>query len=343
MASVCSGCECNYFEFIQKFYKNNEAAIAYLRDHGVLPLEVICPLCKTPCYYRAQRHDWYCGVTRKIHHRKKRCHYVVSDYKGSFLSGAKMEPYKIICFVNHWLNKRGHYKTVLQCLGLSRKTGAAWQKSFAEVTEHWLDNQEPIGGPGVVVDIDETLFGKMKHEKGKSQSQIWVFGGIERDSKNYFISPLEEPLTENLMSLIQKYILPGTVIVSNRWNAYSSISDHDYVHQVINHSGDFVDKENAKAHTQSVELLFHDVKEWTLKPGSRPHFYKQYLAQLLFQQQHTHSNINHYFFREAARMYPPDFEAEEPSSVSVAEESSDNESQESDVSDEDEGSPSTSE
>nr|XP_027222453.1 uncharacterized protein LOC113814571 isoform X1 [Penaeus vannamei] len=338
MASVCSGCECNYFEFIQKFYKNNEAAIAYLRDHGVLPLEVICPRCKSTCHYREDRHTWYCGAWTKIPKTKRRrqCYYSASDFKGSFISGARIEPYKIVCFVNHWLSKQWDNEIVKQCLGLSNVTRITWQTNCAEVTEHWLDNQEPIGGPGVVVDIDETLFGKMKHEEGKSQSQIWVFGGIERDSKNYFISPLEEPLTENLMSLILKYILPGTVIVSNRWNAYSAISDHDYVHQVINHSGDFVDKENAKAHTQSVELLFHDVKEWTMKPGSRPHFYKHYLARLLFQQQHTHSSINHYFFREAARMYPPDFETEEPSptsDVDVKEESNDHESQESEVSD----------
>ncbi|XP_027222622.2 uncharacterized protein [Penaeus vannamei] len=330
MARVCSGCECNYFEFIQKFYKNNEAAIAYLRDHGALPLEVICPNCKNICRYRAETHSWYCGATRKIHHRKKLCHYKVSDYKGSLLSGVKMEPYKVICFANHWLSKQWDYETLKQCLGLSEATGSVWQRYFAEVTEHWVDNQEPIGGPGVVVDIDETLFGKMKHEEGKSQSQIWVFGGIERDSKNYFIAPLEEPLTENLMSLILKYILPGTVIVSNRWNAYSPISDHDYVHQVINHSGDVTDKENAKAHTQSVELLFRDVQEWTVKPGNRPQFYKQYLARLLFQQQHTHSNINHYFFREVARMYPPDFETED---ADVKEESNDHENQESEVSD----------
>ncbi|XP_063613495.1 uncharacterized protein LOC134786772 [Penaeus indicus] len=338
MSEVCLGCECNYFEFIQKFYKDNEASIAYLRDHGVLPLGVSCPRCNKPCHYRAERHTWYCGAYRKIAKtkRRKQCYFSVSDFKGSFLSGAKIEPYKVICFANHWLSKQWDYQTVRECLGISVATGAAWQKYCSEVTEHWLDNQEPIGGPDIVVDIDETLFGKLKYEKGKSLSQIWVFGGIERDSKNYFIFPLEEPLSQNLMSLIQKFILPGSVIVSNRWNAYSSINNYDYIHQVINHSGDSTDEENAQAHTQSTELLWRDIKEWTPGPGNRLQFYKQYLSRLLFLQHHTFSNINHYFFREVARMYPPGLETEETSSDScndVQKEPNDHEDKESEVSD----------
>lgn len=337
MAKVCPGCECNYFEFIQKFYRDNEASIAYLRDHGVLPLEVICPRCKTPCHYRAERHTWYCGKYKKIAKtkRRKQCPYSASDFNGSFLSGARIEPYKVMCFANHWLSKQWDYQTVSQCLGISLATGTAWQKYCSEVTEHWLDNQEPIGGPGIVVDIDETLFGKMKYEKGKSLSQIWVFGGVERGSKNYFIVPLEEPVSQNLMSLIQKYILPGTVIVSNRWNAYNSIKDYDYVHQVINHSGDSIDEENAEAHTKNVELLWRDIKEWTPGPGNRLQFYKQYLARLLFVQQHTFSTVNHYFFREVARMYPPDFENEETPSNSCndVQKEHDHENKESEVSD----------
>ncbi|XP_047488392.1 uncharacterized protein LOC125038837 [Penaeus chinensis] len=341
MSKVCLGCECNYFEFIQKFYRDNEASIAYLRDHGVLPLEVNCPRCKKPCHYRAERHTWYCGAYTKIPKtkRRKQCCYSASDFNGSFLSGARIEPYKVMCFVNHFLSRHWDYQTVSQCLGISTGTRSTWQKYCSEVTEHWLDNQEPIGGPDIVVDIDETLFGKMKYEKGKSLSQIWVFGGIERDSKNYFIVPLEEPLSQNLMSLIQKYIRPGSVIVSNRWNAYSSINDYDYVHQVINHSGDSTDEENAEAHTQSIELLWHDIKEFTLAPGNRPQFYKQYLARLLFVQQHTFSNVNHYFFREVARMYPPDFETDETeetpsnSCSDVMKEPDDHENKESEVSD----------
>lgn len=49
-----------------------------------------------------------------------------------------------------------------------------------------LDNQETIGGPGVKVEIDDTLFVRTKDKGGK----VWIFGGIERNSKKCFIVPI---------------------------------------------------------------------------------------------------------------------------------------------------------
>jgi len=41
---------------------------------------------------------------------------------------------------------------------------------------------ERIGGPGNVVEIDESKFGKRKFNKGRHVDGVWVFGGIECDS-----------------------------------------------------------------------------------------------------------------------------------------------------------------
>ena len=39
-----------------------------------------------------------------------------------------------------------------------------------------------IGGPGSIVEIDESLFTKIKHNRGRQMKikRLWVFGGIER-------------------------------------------------------------------------------------------------------------------------------------------------------------------
>ncbi|XP_027218228.1 uncharacterized protein [Penaeus vannamei] len=281
MDTQCAACENNYFDFLAKYHRNNEASLQYLRDHGVLPVDVQCPHCKTPCHYRKDRHQWVCGAWTKIAKtkRRKQCNFTVSDYKGTFLSGTRLEPFQILSFVNHWLSKHWDHQTVIGCLHIAERTSVDWRSFCSEVTEQWLDNQEPIGGPGIVVEVDETLFGKRKYEIGRLLSQIWVFGGIERVSKKLFLVPLVELLSrkrdaETLIPLINKYILPGSVIVSDGWSAYRTISKHGYEHQVINHTEHFVNPENPEIHTQNIERLWRDVKEWSKRPGNRQEFYK---------------------------------------------------------------------
>ena len=48
------------------------------------------------------------------------------------------------------------------------------------------EDSEQIGGPGEFVDIDESKFGKMRYHRGRRVEGVWVFGGIERESKRCF-------------------------------------------------------------------------------------------------------------------------------------------------------------
>ena len=66
----CDNCNFTYYEFIVKFFNNNEESVKFLRSHGILPKEVICPNCNEPCVYREDRQRWRCRKTYlnpKIH------------------------------------------------------------------------------------------------------------------------------------------------------------------------------------------------------------------------------------------------------------------------------------
>ena len=61
-----------------------------------------------------------------------------------------------------------------------------WIYSYArEVCDSILQNHENniIGGPGAIVEIDESKFGKRKYHKRRRVDRVWVFGDIELDSK----------------------------------------------------------------------------------------------------------------------------------------------------------------
>ena len=72
---------------------------------------------------------------------------------------------------------------------------------------------------------------------------------------------------QNLESIIQKYILPGSIIYSDEWAAYNSLSELGYGHKVIEHKTNFVHPEDPDSNTQNIERLWRDFKEWVKRPG----------------------------------------------------------------------------
>ena len=80
-----------------------------------------------------------------------------------------------------------------------------------------------LGGPGVVCQIDESLFcHKQKNHVGRvSENQIWVFGIADtsfRPAKVY-IEIVPDRSAATLIPIIHRVIRPGTIIHSDQWGA----------------------------------------------------------------------------------------------------------------------------
>ncbi|MPC90820.1 hypothetical protein E2C01_085822 [Portunus trituberculatus] len=60
--------------------------------------------------------------------------------------------------------------------------------------------------------------------------------------------------------------------------AYSKLCDEGYTHDMINHKQHFVDSSNPNIHTQNIEGLWLDLKQWAKRPGLRSEYFKQYFA-----------------------------------------------------------------
>ena len=73
-------------------------------------------------------------------------------------------------------------------------------------------DSEVIGGPGKIVEIDESKFGKRKYNRGKRVDGVWVFGGIEQGSNRMFMTAVEDRSTATLLPIIKKFIKPGITI-----------------------------------------------------------------------------------------------------------------------------------
>jgi hypothetical protein len=80
--------------------------------------------------------------------------------------------------LDHW-----DHQTVIEELQISKKTSIDWMSFCFKVLMAWNGNQEPIRGQGVEVEINETLMARRKYNRGRISRQVWVFGGMERESK----------------------------------------------------------------------------------------------------------------------------------------------------------------
>lgn len=312
--SACEGCSVNYFSAFRIFFEDPEKSLAFLREHGVLPSAVQCPNCNRECTYREEQRLWRCTGSSRVPKKKKRryCDFSISDSKGTFFQGVNLPLWKVVVFVNHWLSPHWDHHTVIHCLGISSKISVDWRSFCSEVTEFWFQHQEAIGGPDTVVEIDETLIVRRKYGRGRVLCQVWLFGGIERGTKRRFVVPLIGPLGEagrrdkrTLLPLIEQYIRRGTVIISDQWRAYNTLSQLGYTHFTINHSQNFVDPVHGEIHTQNIERLWRDVKESVKRPGIRSKFLYQYLARYLFLKDQDEDALLHQFFVQAAKLYPP--------------------------------------
>lgn len=312
MASSCAGCSYTEYQLVRKVYKDDKQSLDFFRSHNVLPSQVTCEKCGRECIYREDREQWRCTGSHVIPKTKKRrlCNFAVSDYKGTFLERTHLKPWQVLCFINLWVRKYFSHSQIRANIEISRQTAVDWRSFCSEVTEFWFSNQQPIGGIDKVVEIDETLIVKRKYERGRLLAQTWLFGAIERQSKHCVVVPLVEPGSvkrdaATLVPLIKKYILPGSVIVSDSWRAYCNLSKENYTHKVINHSENFVDPSDSEVHTQNIERLWRDIKEWIKRPGIRSTFLQQYISRYLFLRSTEEGREVHRFLKEAARLYPP--------------------------------------
>ena len=137
-----------------------------------------------------------------------------------------------------------------------------WCNFMWEECEKWLeDNSDEVGGMDdngdpIVVEIDETKYFHRKYHRGQWREGHWVFGGIERGTGRCFMVEVADRRADALTPLIQRFILPGSHIISDGWASYANIltiNNGIYEHSIVIHEHNFVDPNDDRVHTQNIE------------------------------------------------------------------------------------------
>ena len=126
-------------------------------------------------------------------------------------------------------------KRVERELGVTYKT--AWRMCH-EVRKYMasLDGSEPVGGPGEVVEIDESYIGGRRQGRGNYRDgKTLVMGFLERDG-DLMTTIVPDNRKHTLLPQITANVLPGSIVHTDELMTYRNIPHMGFQHHTTNHS-----------------------------------------------------------------------------------------------------------
>uniref|UniRef100_A0A1B6EZZ5 ISXO2-like transposase domain-containing protein n=1 Tax=Cuerna arida TaxID=1464854 RepID=A0A1B6EZZ5_9HEMI len=240
-------------------FLNTDQCFKWLQDNDLAPLNPKCSVCGDE-----MKTDVKGGNQIRFRCKKaKNAHDVVQNaLLNTFFEDSKFGLMNIVTVMYYFSWNLTNYDFLInECsfdgITTCRNTIADWLSFCREVCFLWLgdkfENEELLGGEGVVVEVDGAEIKKRKFKSGRLVQGTWVIGIMELNT-NIVISKRErrdgrfrlEVCPENsrsaefLVPLIVKHVKPRTTIVTNLWKTYFGLNTKGYDHFIVNHNK-FVD------------------------------------------------------------------------------------------------------
>lgn len=225
--------------FVCLSHESPERVIKICMDLGLIAHTYVCPKCGKDMSLRPRqcvidKFEWTCPTRSAPSHEVRR-----SVRSGTYFERSKLS-IPTILLLTHLMVKLIDHNFIMEELNLSSCTVCDWHVFIREVcVEACLQMNHPIGGPGVIVEIIDSEFGKRKFHRGKHIEGMFVFGGVERGSNKCFFKVVEKRDRDTLLDIIKTSILPGTIIYSECWRSYDCLSDEGFRILAVIHSISF--------------------------------------------------------------------------------------------------------
>ena len=184
--------------------------------------------CSGQLKYDAKKYRFYCPKKGNGSCEGHKVHRPV--FKGTMLEGAHLTPKDFLFFCYFWLCELKS-KQIGIITGVTPQIVANWTGHIEQAVAFYQDTHHvPIGGPEVIVTVDETKMGKRKYDRGHwVGDNSWVLVAVERlydyrgkAGATYFTGrvvayPVMNRKAETCKEFIEYAVAPGSQINTDEW------------------------------------------------------------------------------------------------------------------------------
>lgn len=251
----------------------------YLWESGVYYRVMPCESCGDEMHGKLD--------TRRFRCCRRSCNTVMSLRAHTFFSGSKLKATSIMQLGYHWLNRLSQTQAV-NATGCSSGTVTSFFGHFRSLVASTLDDDDTrIGGPGVIVQLDETKLGKRKYHRGHRVEGVWVFAGVEvTEERKVFLRRVQDRSASTLEAIITEHVKPGSRIHTDLWKGYAGIASHlEFVHDTVNHSKYFKDPVTG-VNTNAIEGTNNALKI-QIRPRNRTQDVDEHLSEFIWRRKNS--------------------------------------------------------
>jgi hypothetical protein len=253
---------------------NAHEAESFLREYNVFYAQLPCPKCGDMILANPERRSFRCN--------RRSCNVEFSQRKHTLFYGSQLNCAQILHLAYVWLNRCSQTQAINQT-GNSPNTVTTFYKHFRQLVASTLDDEDTqIGGPGIIVEVDETKLGKRKYNQGHRVDGVWIVAGVEKTvERKIFLMKVQNRSAETLLGIISTHVKPGSIIHTDMHRGYSQIeSKLGIQHVTVNHSRHFRDPLTG-VHTNTIEGNNNALKIM-IKPRNRTQSVDEHLAEFIW-------------------------------------------------------------
>lgn len=232
-----------------------EELIAFLQNGNLLKIEMKCNWCNYALNFIHNDHYkdnycWRCSNSACFKDRPR-----LNIRTNSFFININLPLLTIIKILIRW-SKDIPQSITINMLGIDHRTYKKVIQKFLSLVGEFNFRSNKLGGPGKIVQIDETgLNFKIKAHRGRApQNKTDALCIVEYENRitRAFACVIQDKKSSTIIPLICDNVASNSIIHTDEHKSYSSLNNIGFIHDTVCHKYSFINSETG-AHTQAVE------------------------------------------------------------------------------------------